>query len=74
MTTPAFNTGSSSFVELHKKALSNYYRAMLQDNENSAAGQETLNRLDLKSIAQNPWADLKDEERGLIALLCNHLL
>ena len=67
-------TSSSSFVELQKKELSDYYRAMLQDNEISAAEQEALNRQDLKDIAQGPWADLKDEERGLIALLCNHLL
>ena len=67
-------TGSSSFVELHKEELSDYYRAMLQNNENSAAEQEAFNRQDLEGIAQGPWPDLKDEDHGLIALLCNHLL
>ena len=67
-------TGSSSFVEQHKEELSDYYRAMLQGNENSAAEQEAFNRQDLEGIAQGPWSDLKDEDRGLIALLCNHLL
>ena len=36
--------------------------------------QEALNRQDLEDITQADWTNLTDEERGLIAVLCNRLL
>lgn len=70
----AMTISCTDFIDQHKEEPIDYYKAMLQYNENSVAEQEAFNRQDLEDIAQGPWDDLKDEERGLIALLCNRLL
>jgi len=61
--------------ELHRQDLADYYKAMLSDHvSDHRAEQERFNRDDLLDIANGPWDDLTDAERGLIALLCNTLL
>lgn len=72
--TDAMTINCRDFIDQHKDELIDYYKAMLQDSEHSVADQEAFNRRDLQGITQGPWDDLKDEERGLIALLCNQLL
>jgi hypothetical protein len=71
---PTAISSSKDFIEQHKAELIDYYKAILESSEHSAAEQEAFNRQDLEDIAQGPWGDISDEERGLIALLCNRLL
>jgi hypothetical protein len=70
----AMTINCTDFIDQHREELIDYHKAMLQDSGHSVAEQEAFNRQDLEGIAQGPWLNLKDEERGLIALLCNRLL
>jgi hypothetical protein len=65
---------SVNFVQKYKEELIEYYKLMLEGEEDGVAEQEFFNRQDLEDIAKITWDDFKDEERGLIALFCNSLL
>jgi hypothetical protein len=72
---------SKDFIVQHRYDLADYYQALVtecdcgDDSEHNLKElQEILNKEDLIDIAHSSWDDLKDEERGLIALLCNRLL
>ena len=65
---------SSEFIDQHKQVLVDYYSAVLTDHENHARSiQEDWNRADLIELARSSWNHLTDQQRGLIALLCNEL-
>lgn len=63
-----------NFVDQNREVLIDYYKAVLEDSGHTVSEQEALNRQDLEDITQADWTNLTDEERGLIAVLCNRLL